>query len=133
MRESLTAAGWAIVVDVLVLAPLAAGAQPLSNPFDRNDAPALVQNFAGGQAHNLSREFADDFYALYGFGGKQRVDRFARATLERPMPWKFYGRIGPLNFQNQLEPQPQGFQFSFKRTGPSLTGRVYFGVTRTFD
>jgi hypothetical protein len=133
MRESLTAAGWAIIVAVLVLAPLAAAAQSLSNPFDRNDAPALVQNFGGGPAHNLNREFELDLYALYGFGGKQRVDRFARATLERPMPWKFYGRIGPLNFQNQLEPQPQGFRFSFQRTGPSLTGRVYFGITRTFD
>lgn len=133
MRESLTAAGRGIIVALLVLAPLAAAAQPFSSPFDRNDAPALVQNFAGGQAYNLNREFELDFYALYGFGGKQRVDRFARATLERPMPWKFYGRIGPLNFQNQLEPQPQGFRFSFQRTGPSLTGRVYFGVTRTFD
>src|ERR1700704_6583989 len=105
MRESLTAAGWALIVAVLVLAPLAAAAQSFSNPFDRNDAPALVQNFGGGPAHNLNREFELDLYALYGFGGKQRVDRFARATLERPMPWKFYGRIGPLNFQNQLEPQ----------------------------
>jgi hypothetical protein len=133
MRESLTAAGWAIIVAVLVLAPLAAAAQSFSNPFDGNDAPALVQNFGGGPAHSLNREFEQDVYVLYGFGGKQRVDRFARATLERPEPWKFYGRIGPLNFQNRLEPHPQGFQFGFRRTGPSLTGKVYFGITRTFD
>jgi hypothetical protein len=131
MREAITATGSAIFVALLVLGPRAAAAQ--SNPFDRADAPAMVQNFTGGTVRSLESEFQADLYVLEAFNGKRRVDRFDRARLERPEPWKFYGRLGPLNFQNQLEPQPQGFQFSFRRTGPSLTGRVYIGIHRTFD
>jgi hypothetical protein len=36
-------------------------------------------------------------------------------------------------FQNQLEGRASGFQFSFQRQGPSLTGRGYVGIYRTFD
>jgi hypothetical protein len=116
---------------LLLLAPRAAGAQ--TNPFDRDDAPALVQNFTGGTVRSLEREFRADFYLLDAFSGKRRIDRFDRAALERPQPWNFYGRLGPLNFQNRLEPRSQGLQFSWRRTGPSLTGRIYIGFHRTFD
>jgi hypothetical protein len=60
------------------------------------------------------------------------VDRFERAELERPQPWKFYGRLGPMHFQNQMDAPTQGMQFSWRRTGPSLGGRVYIGIHRTF-
>src|SRR6267142_2557379 len=108
MREVITAAGCAIFVVLLVLGPRAAAAQ--SNPFDRADAPAMVQNFTGGTLRSLEHEFRADLYVLDAFN-KRRVDRFDRARVERPEPWKFYGRLGPLNFQRQLdsEPQTQGF------------------------
>ena len=125
MRASFKAAGCAILTIALALAPRAAGAQ--SNPFDRVDAPSFVTNFSGAQSA-LEREFSADL----ALTGQRRVDRFDISKLERPEPWKLYGRFGPLNFQNQLEPVPQGIRFSWGRTGPSLGGRVYIGITRTF-
>jgi hypothetical protein len=119
----------------LALAPRAAAAQQLqANPFERTDAPALVLNFGAGHVRSLNQEFEDDLYALHAFGGKRRLDRFTISSLERPTPWKVYGRLGLLNFQNELEPQySQGLRFSWRRTGPKLTGRVYIGIHRTFD
>lgn len=129
MRTS--TAGCAIIVTLLALAPRTAAAQP--NPFDRHDAPSTVHNFTGGTLRSLEQQFQADLYVLGAFSGKKRIDRFDRATLERPQPWKFYGRLGPMHFYNQLEPTPQGFQFSLRRQGPSLGGRVYIGIHRTFD
>jgi hypothetical protein len=125
MRASFKAAGCTIVTVLLALAPRAAGAQ--SNPFDRPDAPSFVTDFSGAQ-----RAQEQEFSADFAFTGQRRVDRFDISKLERAQPWKFYGRLGPLNFQNQLEPVPQGLQFSWRRTGPSLGGRLYVGVHRTF-
>lgn len=135
MRDALTAAGCAIVMAALALAPRAAAAQGGPSPFARDDAPALVLNFGAGHVHSLGQEFDDDLYALHAFGGKRRIDRFNVITpLERPTPWKLYGRLGVLNFQNELEPQySQGLRFSWRRTGPRLTGRIYIGIHRTFD
>ena len=118
-----------MVIALLALVPRIAAAQ--FNPFDRDDSPALIQNFTGGTVR-MEREFQADLYILDAFNGKQRVDRFDRAQIERPEAWKFYGRLGPMYFQNQLEPRPQGFQFSFRRTGPNLGGRVYLGIHRSF-
>jgi hypothetical protein len=129
MRTS-TAAGWAIIAALCALAPRTAAAQ--ANPFDRHDAPPSVHNFTGGTLRSLEQEFQADLYVLGAFGGKRRLDRFDPATLERPQPWKLYGRLGPMHFHNQLEPTPQGFHFSFRRQGPSLGGRVYIGIHRTF-
>ena len=126
MRGSFKAAGCAIATVVLALAPRAALAQ--SNPFDRPYAPSFVTNFSGAQSA-LEQEFSADL----AFTGQRRVDRFDISKLERPEPWKLYGRFGPLNFQNQLEPVPQGIQFSWRRTGPSLGSKFYVGITRTFD
>jgi hypothetical protein len=131
MRTIFTATASAVLVALLVLAPRVAFAQ--SNPFDRADAPALVQNFTGGTVRSLEQEFQADFYVMDAFNGKKRVDRFERSEIERPQPWKFYGRLGPMHFQNQLEPHPQGFQFSWRRTGPNLGGRVYIGIHKTFN
>jgi hypothetical protein len=137
MRTSWTAAGCAITVALLALAPRTAAAQ-FNNPFDRNDAPFLVQNFTGGTVRSLEHEFQADLYVLGAFDGRRSVDRFQRSELERAQPWKLYGRLGPMHFQNMLEPQAsrlqytQGLQFSWRRTGPSLGGRVYVGIHRTF-
>jgi hypothetical protein len=131
MRMRTSTAGCAIIVGLLALAPRTAAAQ--SNPFDRYDAPPFVHNFTGGTVRTLEHEFQADLYVLGAFDGRRRVDRFDRAAVERPQPWRFYGRLGPMHFQNQLVPQSSGLQFGFRRTGPSLGGRVYIGIHRTFD
>jgi hypothetical protein len=137
MRNSWTAAGCAITVALLALVPRTAAAQfnPAfgSNPFDRYDAPSLVHNFTGGTVRSLEHEFQADLYVLGAFDGRRSVDRFDRAEAQRAQPWKLYGRLGPMHFQNRLEPMAQGMQFSWRRTGPSLGGRVYIGIHRTFD
>jgi hypothetical protein len=43
-----------------------------------------------------------------------------------------YGRFGIVNFQNPLDSQGNGLQFSRRRTGPGLTGRTYLGIHRRF-
>ena len=134
MRESLTTAGYAIVLALLVLVPRSAAAQfAHESPF-ANDAPAVVTDFGAGQVRSMNEQFDADFYILGAFGGSRRLDRFSTSSsVEKPMPWKLYGRVGVFNFQNEIEPQySQGLRFSWRRTGPRLTGRVYIGVHRTF-
>ena len=136
MRTSWTTAGCAITVALLALAPRVAAAQSNSvfgpNPFDRYDTPALVQNFTGGTVRSLEHEFQADLYVLGAFDGRRSVDRYDRAEVERVQPWRLYGRLGPMHFQNQMDAPTQGMQFSWRRTGPSLGGRVYIGIHRTF-
>ena len=130
-QTSWIAAASALLVAAVALAPRTAAAQ--SNPFDRHDTPAAVQNFTGGTLRALEEEFQADLYVMGAFNGKRRMDRFDRAQVERPQPMRFYGRLGPFHFTNQMEPKPQGLQFSFRRQGPNLGGRVYIGVHKTFD
>jgi len=135
MRGPLTAAGCAIVLVLLVLVPRSAAAQfAHDRPFASSDAPAVVTDFGAGQVRSMNEQFDADFYMLGAFGGSRRLDRFNRSSsVEKPMPWKFYGRVGVFNFQNEIEPQySQGLRFSWGRTGPRLTGRVYVGIHRTF-
>jgi hypothetical protein len=111
------------MVTLLAFVPRTAAAQ---------SSPPLVHNFSGETVRSLEQEFQADLYVLGAFDGKRRVDRFDRAATERAQPWKFYGRLGPMHFQNALEPD-QGTHFSLRRTGPNLTGRLYVGIHRTFD
>ena len=125
-------AGGAIIAALLALAPRTAAAQ--FNPFDRPDAPPHVHNSSGGTLRDsLEREFQADLYVMGSFAGARRIDRFEQAAIERPKPWKFYGRLGPMHFYNELERSQGGLQFSFRRQGPNLGGRVYIGIHQTFD
>src|SRR6185295_6480466 len=103
-----------------------------SNPFDRDAAPALALSFGGGSVRAFERDMQDDLYALGAFSGRKSVDRYERVEAERPTPWQFYGRVGPINFLNRLDSNDSGVQLSFRRTGPSLGGRIYIGIHRTF-
>jgi hypothetical protein len=123
-------AGCLIIAGLLALAPRTAAAQ--SNPFDRYDTPHFVQNFTGGTVRFMEEEFQADLYVLGAFSGKRRLDRFGEASVERPQPWKLYGRLGPMHFHNEIEPR-QGLRFSFRRQGPNLGGRLYIGIHKTFD
>ena len=133
-----SAAGWAVILATLAFWSHIAFAQSNpafgSNPLDRYDAPALVNNFMGGTVRGLEQGFQADLYVLGAFDGRRRVDRYTPSEEERAQPWKFYGRLGPMYFQNQLEGVSRGFQFSFQRQGnPSLGSRAYIGIYRTFD
>ena len=71
-----------------------------------------------------------DLQALDAFGGKRRAEGLR--PVERPEPWTLYGRLGLLNFQNQLDPDSSGMRLTLRRTGPGLGGRIYVGVHRRF-
>ena len=136
MERVWTVAVCGIIAMLLALAPRVAAAQfnpgSGSNPFDRDDAPALAMSFGGGQVRSFEREMQADLYSLNAFSGRKSVDRFERAQVERPQPWQFYGRLGPINFLNRLDSSDSGVQLSFRRTGPSLGGRIYIGIHRTW-
>jgi len=125
-----------IIAMLSALAPRVAVAQSNPgfgpNPFDRDTAPALALSFGGGQARAFERDMQADLYALGAFSGRKSVDRYERTEVERPQPWQFYGRLGPINFLNRLDSSDPGVQLTFRRTGPSLSGRIYIGIHRTF-
>ena len=126
MRNSGTAAGCALIMAALVLAPRTAAAQ--SNPFDRYDTPALVQNFTGGTVRSVEDEFRADLYVLDAFSGKKRVDRYDRGEPERAQPLKFYGRPADV-FPHQLEPG-RAASVQLPSSGSEPLGRIYIGIHR---
>jgi hypothetical protein len=136
MARVWTAAVCGIIAMLLALAPRVAAAQSNagfgSNPFDRDNAPALALSFGGGSVRSFERDMQADLNALGAFSGRKSVDRFERSEVERPQPWQLYGRLGPMYFQNRLYSSDSGMQFSFRGTGPSLGGRIYIGIHRTF-
>jgi hypothetical protein len=81
---------------------------------------------------SFERELQADLYSLSAFAGRKSVDRYERSEVERPQPWQLYGRLGPMYFQNRLDTSESGVQLGFRRTGPSLGGRIYIGIHRTW-
>jgi hypothetical protein len=136
MARVWTAAVCGIIAMLFALAPRVAAAQFNpgfgSNPFDRDNAPALALSFGGGSVRSFERDMQADLNALGAFSGRKSVDRYERVEAERPQPWQFYGRLGPMFFQNRLYSSDSGMQFSFRGTGPSLGGRIYIGIHRTY-
>src|SRR5439155_1092421 len=76
----------------------------------------------------------DELHGVDMFGGKRRVDPFERSLEQRPQAWMLFGRLGVINYQNQLDPDGgSGGQFTLKRSGPSIGGtRISFGLRRRF-
>ncbi len=93
--------------------------------------PSVVLQLSPEGVRSLNQEFDDDFRSLDAFGG-QRKDRFLRSIPAQPKHWQFYGRLGLLNFQNELKDDSGGTRWSFRRSGPKLTGKVYVGIHRRF-
>lgn len=122
MRASWHTGTCTALLAMLALVPRSAAAQ--SAPFE---------TFAGGAVLALEREFQADLLVMGTFAGKKRLDRFDAGAPERPGPWTFYGRLGPMHFQNQMEYGSTGMHLSLRRQGPSLGGRIYFGIHKTFD
>jgi hypothetical protein len=68
------------------------------------------------------------------FGGKRRVDPFERSLEQGPQAWTLFGRLGVINYQNQLDRDSgSGGEITLKRSGPSVGGaRISFGIRRRF-
>jgi hypothetical protein len=93
-------------------------------------APSLLLGLSPGAIQELNRD--QDVLAFQVFGGGRRLDRLSVGNgIDRPGPWVLYGRFYLLNFQNQLTEEP-GVSVGFKRTGPTISGRIYVGIRKRF-
>jgi len=109
---------------------IALSASAAAQPHPVNE-PALVLQLSPSGVRALNQEFEDDFQALDAFGGA-RKDRFLRSIEPTPKYWTMYGRLGLINFQNELKEENAGTRWSLRRSGPKLTGKVYIGIHRRF-
>ena len=68
------------------------------------------------------------------FGGKRGVDPSERTLEQRPQAWTLFGRLGAINYQNQLDRDSgSSGEFTLKRSSPSVGGtRIYIGIRRRF-
>lgn len=97
-------------------------------------APSLALGLPRSGIHALDSQFdqGQDVFAFQVFGGGRRLDNLSVSHgVDRPGPWVLYGRVYLLNFQNQLTEEP-GISIGFKRTGPSISGRIYIGIRKRF-
>jgi hypothetical protein len=76
----------------------------------------------------------DELHGVDLFGGKRRFDPFDRSLEQRPQAWTLFGRLGVINYQNQLDRDDgSGGQITLRRSGPSIGGaRISFGIRRRF-
>lgn len=133
MRAYLPSSGCVVLMGLLACVVPDAAAEP--SRFDpANDVPALAHGLSPGQVRRLEFEFDDDLRALDAFAGKSNKMAGLGKTLEERGAWTLYGRLGVLNFQNELDPKQGGASMRLKlgRTGPKLTGRIYIGIHRKF-
>ena len=121
MRSSLS------IPTLLVLLGMALPAISQAQPVNE---PSVVMQLSPSGVRSLNQEFDDDFQALDAFGGA-RKDRFLRSIEPQPKYWMLYGRLGLINFQNELKDQ-SNTRFTLRRSGPKLTGKVYIGIHRRF-
>jgi len=92
-------------------------------------APPLALQLSPFGMHEL-----DELHGVDLFGGKRRVDPFERSLEQRPQAWTLFGRLGVINYQNQLDRDDgSGGQITLRRSGPSIGGaRISFGIRRRF-
>ena len=123
-----------LIALLLLLSNVAQAQNPRPEPSERAEsAPVLALGLSPGQVRNLNIELDEDLRALDAFSGVRGADNLSR-SLELPGRWILYGRLGVLNFRNRVnEVDPEGvgrLRFSFRRSGPKLTGRIYLGIHR---
>jgi hypothetical protein len=96
-------------------------------------APAHVVRFAAPAEGALVLEADRDLQVFDGYSVKRRI--VSLRDTDRPGPWRLYGRLGLVNFQNELTPHSSGgLLVTWRRTGPGLGSgsRVYIAVQRRF-
>jgi hypothetical protein len=123
---------------VMALLPLCAGeAAAQAYPpqaLERFDAaPPLALQLSPSGLRSLQSEL-DEVHGVDVFGGKRRIDPFDRSLEQRPQAWMLFGRLGAINYQNQLgRDDGSGGQITLKRSGPSIGGaRISVGIRRRF-
>jgi hypothetical protein len=124
------------ITAALVFFSTAAGAQSYRPEYERpNQSPSLAMGMSSSAIDALNYELDGSYRSLNAFAGSKRgVDRFGPSGgSNRPSSWKFYGRVGLLNFQNHVgEQRLAETQITWRRTGPSIAGRYYIGLHREF-
>jgi len=92
-------------------------------------APPLALQFSPFGMREL-----DELHGVDLFGGKRRFDPFDRSLEQRPQAWTLFGRLGVINYQNQLDRDDgSGGQITLRRSGPSIGGaRISVGIRRRF-
>lgn len=117
-----------------LLACAGAAAQAYRPDLDLERLPAEAMSLSPAAIQALNEQLGGEYRSLDAFGsGKRGVDRFSPSSSTRPGPWVFYGRMGILNFQNQLGEQPLAdSRITWRRTGPSIAGRYYIGLQKRF-
>ena len=121
------------VAALLMLAALDAAAQGIGEAPMAGSMPRLALGLSSSSVAALNQEFEDDLRNLNSYGGGRRADQSTAGSFERPKPWTMYGRLGVFNFQNEIDPsRSEGARITLRRSGPSLTGRYYIGIHRTF-
>ena len=95
---------------------------------------AVCAGEAAAQAYPPPALELDEVYGVDLFGGKRRIDPFDRSLEQRPQAWTLFGRLGAINYQNQLDRDDRsGGQITLRRSGPSISGaRISFGIWRRF-
>jgi hypothetical protein len=105
---------------------------PATCPGQPASEPALVLNLSPSGVRALNEEFDEDLRALDAFGGRRR-NSFSH-IYQPPKSWTLYGRLGLLNFHNEIRDDrtASGTKFTLRRSGPRLTGKIYVGIHRKF-
>jgi len=98
-----------------------------------NSMPSVALGLSPDGVRALNDQFDEDLRVLNAFGGRSRMDRYVSPGPEKPRHWMVYGRLGVFNFQDYVDQsRSEGTRFTFRRTGPKLTGRIYVGIHREF-
>lgn len=97
-------------------------------------APDLVLALSPSGVQAFAQEQEMDLLALNAFEKQRnsRIGKKIRAALARPGTWSLYGRVGPMNFTNQLAAGSDGMQYSLRGNSLGLKGRLYIGVHTRF-
>src|SRR2546427_11379825 len=93
----------------------------LLSPIARAEEPPLTLALSDGQVRRLEQELRSDLDALDAFARRRPAGALSGAPTERPGSGLLYGRVGPRDFRNGLQPQsPRGTPRGWGRTAPPL-------------
>ena len=120
------------VMVLLLLVAVDAGAQGYGpGSLDLvEQAPAHLLGFSSSAPRAFDQEREMDLQAIDAYARKRRAAGFVAS--ERPERWTLFGRLGPMNFTNQLDADGSGVQLTLRRNGHGVTGKIYVGLHRRF-
>lgn len=92
--------------------------------------PSHLLAFSAAAVHAPDEQRATDLHMINSLTMKRPATHFR--AVARPQGWTFYGRVGPMNFVNSLEPGSDGVQFTLRRNSHGLSGNIYLGIHGRF-